>query len=76
MFDAKAKDAFWLHVQEYVDLHPDIVESDQRSVNVHIPLSNKLSVESIDIFHKLSLQIVKNLRDKGGFRNVVKRHAK
>ena len=70
VFDAKAEVAFWLHVQEYVNLHPDSVNPDQESVNVHIPVSNKLTVESIETFRKMSLQIVKNLRNQGGFPDV------
>ena len=67
VFDAQADVAFWLHVQEYIKLHPESVSPEQVSVNVHIPVSNKLTVESIETFRKLSVQIVTNLRDQGGF---------
>jgi hypothetical protein len=70
VFDAKAEKAFWLHVQEYVNLHPDSVNPDRESVNVHIPMSNMLTVESVDAFRDMSLQIVDNLRNQGGFPDV------
>jgi len=70
VFDAKAERAFWLHVQEYVNHHPDSVNPDQNSVNVHIPVSNKLTVESVEAFRNMSLQIVENLRNQGGFPDV------
>lgn len=70
VFDAKAERAFWLHVQEYLSRHPDCLDPDQESVNVHIPVSNKLTVESIETFRNMSLEIVKNLRNHGGFPDV------
>jgi hypothetical protein len=70
VFDAKAEIGFWLHVQEYVNLHPDRANPDQQSVNVHIPVSNMLTVESVEAFRDMSLQIVDNLRNQGGFPDV------
>jgi Domain of unknown function (DUF4365) len=70
VFDAKAERAFWLHIQEYVRLHPDCVNPDQESVHVHIPLSNKLTAKSIESFRNKSLQVVDDLRNQGGFPNV------
>lgn len=70
LFDAKAEAAFWLHIQEYVELHPASVNSDKESVNVHIPVSNRLTVETVELFRHKSLQIVNQLRDQGGFPDV------
>ncbi len=70
VFDAKAGHAFWLHVQEYVHLHPESVNPGRESVNVHIPVSNKLTVKSIEAFRNKSLQIVNDLRNQGGFPDV------
>ena len=67
VFDAKAERAFWLHIQEYVNRHPDRPNSDKDTVHVHIPVSNKLTVKSIDGFCKMSRQIVEQLRNQGGF---------
>ncbi len=70
VFDARAERAFWLHVQEYVSLYPDSVNPDQESVNIHIPVSNKLTVDSIETFRNKSLQTVNNLKNRGGFLDV------
>ncbi|MFC1597887.1 DUF4365 domain-containing protein, partial [Planctomycetota bacterium] len=73
VFDAKVDRAYWLAVREYVSLHPDIVDPDRDTVNVHIPVSNELTVESVECFRIESLQIVKKLRDQGGFPDVTRR---
>jgi len=70
VFDAKADKAYWLHVQEYVNLRPNSVNPDQEMVNVHIPVSNKLTVKSVEAFRSRSLQIVDNLRNQGGLSDV------
>lgn len=73
VFDAKADEAFWLDVQEYVKLRPNAVNPDQELVNVHIPVSNKLTVKSIEVFRNKSLQIVDVLRNRGGFPDVTRK---
>lgn len=67
VFEAGAKHAFWLHVQQYVADNPECVDPEKVSVNVHIPIGNKLTVRSIDHFHRLSLKTVDTLRNQGGF---------
>lgn len=67
VYDAKTEIAYWLGVQEYVNHHPESVKSGRKSVNIHIPVSNTLTVESIEAFRKQSLQIVDHLRNQGGF---------
>lgn len=69
VFDAASEKAFWLHIQEYVARHPDRVDPDKETVNVHIPLANKLTVKSIETFRKKSLQTVETLRNQGGISN-------
>ena len=66
VFDAQAEKAFWLHIQEYVERHPDCMNPDQESVNLHIPVSNELTVQSIEDFRGLSLQVVQHIRNQGG----------
>jgi len=73
VFDVKADKAYWLEVREYVALHPDIVDPNRETANVHIPVSNELTVKSIEHFRTKSLQIVKRLRDQGGFPDVTRR---
>jgi hypothetical protein len=67
VYDAKMEVAYWLDVQEYVTHHPERVKSGRESVNVHIPVSNKLTVESVEAFRNQSLQVVHHLRSQGGF---------
>jgi hypothetical protein len=73
VFDASKDRAFWLHIQEYVAENPERVDPEKETVNVHIPMSNKLTVRSIDYFRKLSLQIVDRLRNQGGFPDVTRK---
>src|SRR5688572_17917720 len=61
IFDAKASRAFWLHVQEYVNANPDIDESDNDEVNVHVPVANELTVSSIKLFRKRSIETIAQL---------------
>lgn len=62
IYDALAEIAFWLHVQEYVGLHPDCLDPEQETVQVHIPVANRLASESIAAFRAMSLQTVQELR--------------
>lgn len=70
VFDAGRDDAFWLHVQEYVADNPDRRDPEKATVNVHIPIHNKLTVASIDHFRRLSLETIDSLRRHGGFPDV------
>ena len=73
VFDAKADKAYWLDVKEYVSLHPDIVGPNRETANVHIPVSNELTVKSVEHFRTKSLQIVKKLRNQGGLPDVTRK---
>jgi hypothetical protein len=55
MFDAQQNRAYWLNVQEYMTENPDRIDFDTKRVNVHIPVSNELTVEAIDLFRSQSL---------------------
>lgn len=69
VFDAIAETGFWLHVQEYVSLHPDCLDPGRETVRVHIPIANQLTVESITAFRQMSLRLVQDLRNREGFRD-------
>lgn len=58
IFDARLTRAYWLNVQDYVTKNPEMIDFDKKRVNVHIPVSNELTVETIDLFRSLSLSIV------------------
>ena len=53
---------FWLHIQEYLDQNPGVMESDASTVTLHIPICNKLDVRAIDCFRELSLDCVSRIR--------------
>ena len=67
VFDVDANKAYWLHIQEYIERNPDRVDPVKETVNVHIPIDNRLSLRSIDRFRKLSLQIIDKIRNQGEF---------
>jgi hypothetical protein len=58
LYDAQRERAFWLHVQEYVDQHPELMESEAQSLTVRIPTRNKLHLFTIDRLRNLSLAAV------------------
>ncbi|MCO6045846.1 DUF4365 domain-containing protein [Aeoliella sp. ICT_H6.2] len=67
VFDVKTDTAYWLHIQECVSRQPELVDPDKETVHLHIPLANKLNVNSIDDFRRKSLATVDNLRNQGGY---------
>ena len=73
VFDAKNEEAFWLDVGDYVDGRPEVLDPSRETVNVRIPRSNRLTVQSIEHFRNRSLQIVTDLRNQGGFQDAAKR---
>ena len=73
VFEVDANKAYWLHIQEYIAQNPERVDPDKGTVNVHIPISNKLSLKSIDHFRKMSLQIIDKIRNQGGFPDVTRK---
>lgn len=64
---ATTNSSFWLEIQEYIDANPDRLDPDKETVNVHVPVSNKLTAKTIDLFRSKSLAIVERLRNQGGF---------
>ncbi len=70
VFDAQSETAYWLHIQEYVSQHPELVDPHKESVHVHIPVSSKLTAKSIETFRSMSLHVVDELRSQGGFGDV------
>ena len=47
-----------LHVQEYADRHPELMESDAESITLRIPTHNRLNLHTIDRLRRLSLASV------------------
>ena len=70
VFDAQSEKAYWLHIQEYVGDHPDQLDPERETVNVHIPVINRLTLRSIEAFRQKSLQTVNRLRNQGEFPDV------
>jgi len=54
VYDARFQEAWWLHIQEYVLEHPEI-DWEQTYLNVHIPVTNSLTVRAVQNFRRLSL---------------------
>ncbi len=63
IYDAKRNRAFWLHIQEYVDEHPELIEADSDNVTLRIPTRNKLNLNAIDRLRKLSLKTVSQFQE-------------
>lgn len=68
--DAVEDMAYWLDVQEYVEQNSDRLDPEKATVNVHIPVSNKLTDNTVDLFRSKSLAIIERLRNHGGFPDV------
>ena len=64
VFHGQKKTGYWLHVQPYVKDRPRLNASERKTVVVHVPVSNKLTVQSIDHFRELSLAIVEEKRQE------------
>lgn len=58
VYDAVQQRAFWLNIPEYAAKNPEKIDFDNQQVNVHIPMSNELTVETIGQFRSLSLSAV------------------
>ena len=57
LYDAQRHRGFWLDVQNYVDeIRLDVEETDQETVTVRIPSSNRVTLAAIDRFRQLSLE--------------------
>ena len=66
VFDATTSSAFWLDVQDYVRKNAELGASESESVNVHIPIDNRLNLESVDLFRRQSLETIERIRNQGG----------
>jgi hypothetical protein len=55
VYDAKNDRAYWLYLRAYVDKHPRLLESDQSTVTVRIPMRNKVTLRAVDNWRELSL---------------------
>lgn len=62
VYDAGKNCAYWLHLQEYVDHHRALMESDADRVTLRIPIRNRLNSRAIDHFRRLSLECVARRR--------------
>ena len=57
--DAVATESYWLPVQQYVKDHSGNLNLDQHTVNLRIPISNRVTPSTIDLFRKMSLDTFK-----------------
>lgn len=73
LFDATSESAFWLDAKEYVQRNPKPTSGKQKTVNVHIPVTNALNIDAIDLFRQKSLQVIARLRERGPLRHVPKK---
>ncbi len=73
VYDAAHDRAYWLDVKEYVRVHTATIASNRREVRVRIPMANKLTVKSVDLFRRKSLEVVEELRARARSGNVKKR---
>jgi hypothetical protein len=70
LYEQATNCGYWLHIQPYVSQIPDCLDPDQKTINVHVPVANELTVRSIDEFRHMSMTIVDKLRNQGGFPDV------
>ena len=70
LYEQATNCGYWLHIQPYVSQIPDCLDPDQKTINVHVPVANELTVRSIDEFRHMSMKIVDKLRNQGGFPDV------
>lgn len=62
VYDAEKGRAVWLHIQQYIEEHPELMQSDTETLTLRIPASNKLDLRAIDRFRQLSLDSLSRLR--------------
>jgi len=58
LYDATRNRGYWLHVQEFIDQNPAIMDASSESVTLRIPTSNLINLRAIDRFRKLSIETV------------------
>jgi len=66
VYDATEGVAYWLDVQEHVDQNFDRVDLDQQTVNVRVPVSNRLTMEAISRFRSKSLMTMETFKRTEG----------
>jgi hypothetical protein len=57
IYDAQRGRAWWVHLQSFVDGHPDLLNPRRKTVTLTIPATNKVNLRSVDQWRKLSLEI-------------------
>ncbi len=53
LYDATKHRAYWVDIQAHVDEHK--IEDNRRTLTVHIPARNRLTLNAIDRFRRMSL---------------------
>jgi len=61
-YDAASNRGYWVHLQPYVDSHARLLSRQRKSVSLHLPVSNVLTVRAIDRFRQISLDIADRRR--------------
>ncbi len=54
LYDAQKHRAFWIDIQNYIDEHK-IIDDRQTTTTIRIPTRNKLTLNAVDRFRKMSL---------------------
>jgi hypothetical protein len=62
LYDAEKHRAFWIDIQEYVEQGREF-EEDQDEAIIRIPVDNKLTVQAVDKFRRMSLDRIARLRN-------------
>lgn len=55
VYDAEKGRAFWLHLRGYIDDHPGLLELDQETLTMRVPITNKVTLRAVDQWRQLSL---------------------
>lgn len=63
LYEAARNTGYWIHIQDYVDQNPQIMDSGKETTMIRIPLKNKLTVTTIDRLRQLSLKTVESFRN-------------
>jgi hypothetical protein len=62
LYDAQKQRALWLHIQQYIEENPELMQSDAGTLTLRIPIGNKLNLRAVDRFRQLSLDSLRRLR--------------
>ena len=63
VYEAEKHRAFWLHIQDYMDRNPGLMDSDAGTVTWRIPSRNKLNLYAVGCFRNLSLEKMARFRE-------------